>query len=257
MKRKLDWLLKSKGVEIVFEDQELLVLNKPANLLVIPDRYDKSLPNVAGILRNELGTIFVVHRIDKETSGLIVFAKTAEAHADLNAQFEKREVSKTYLAIVVGELSQKDGSIDLPLSEDSEGRIMRVDMKKGKEAKTEYTVLEQFRGYALLGVKPQTGRMHQIRVHLRELGTPILADGLYGNGAGFFLSHVKAGYKSGEEEKPLLARTALHAARLTFKHPRTLQPMSCEADLPKDMKAVLKYLRKFRPGGQELKRISS
>jgi len=247
MKRKLDWMLKSKGVDIVFEDEEILVLNKPANLLVIPDRYDKSLPNVADLLKNELGKIFVVRRIDKETSGLVAFAKTAEAHAVLNGQFERREVLKTYLAIVVGELSQKDGTIDLPLSEDSEGRTMRVDRKNGKESITEYTVLEQFDGYAFLGARPKTGRMHQIRIHLRELGTPILADGLYGNGTGFFLSHVKAGYKPDGEEKPLLARTALHAASLTFTHPVALRELRYEADVPKDMRTVLKYLRKYRP----------
>lgn len=257
MKRKLEWLLKSKGVEIVFEDDAIIVLNKQPGLLVLPDLYDKSLPNIADILNSELGQIFIVDRIDKETSGLIVFAKTADAHAVLNGQFERREVLKTYLAIVLGELSQKDGTIDLPLSEDSEGRTMRVDRKTGRESITEYTVLEQFAGYAFLGARPKTGRMHQIRIHLRELGTPILADGLYGNGTGFFLSHVKAGYKSDGEEKPLLARPALHAARLSFTHPVALQAMSFEADVPKDMKTVLKYLRKFRPGTQELKRISS
>lgn len=256
MKRKLDWLLKSKGVDIVFEDEEILVLNKPANLLVIPDRYDKSLPNVADILKNELGKIFIVHGIDKETSGLIVFAKTAEAHTVLNGQLERREVLKTYLAIVVGELSQKDGTIDLPLSEDSEGRTVKVDRKNGKESITEYTVLEQFAGYAFLGARPKTERMHQIRVHLRELSTPIFADGLYGNGTGFFLSHVKAGYKSDGEEKPLLSRTALHAAGLKLVHPSAQNVMEFEAELPKDMRTVLKYLRKYRPGTQELKRIS-
>ncbi len=256
MKRKLDWLLKSKGVEIVFEDDAIIVLNKQPGLLVLPDLYNKSLPNIADILKSELGKIFIVDRIDKETSGLIAFAKTADAHAALNKQFETREVAKTYQAIVVGELSQKEGSVDLPLSEDSEGRVMRIDRKNGKESITDYTVLEQFAGYAFLGARPKTGRMHQIRVHLRELGTPILADGLYGNGTGFFLSHVKAGYKSDGVEKPLLARTALHAARLSFTHPALLRAMSFEAVLPKDMKTVLKYLRKFRPGTQELKRIS-
>ena len=256
MKRKLDWLLKSRGAEIVFEDDAIIVLNKPPGLLALPDLYSKSLPNIADILNTELGKIFIAHRIDKETSGLIVFAKTAEVHAVLNGQIERKEVLKTSLAIVVGELSQMDGTIDLPLSEDSEGRTVKVDRKNGKESITEYTVLEKFAGYALLGARPKTERMHQIRIHLREHGTPILADGLYGNGTGFFLSHVKSEYKPDGEEKPLLARAALHAARLSFTHPTASQAMSFEADLPKDMKTVLKYLRKFRPGTQELKRIS-
>ncbi len=108
MKRKLDWLLKSQGCEILFEDEEILVLNKQPNLLVLPDQYDKTLPNLYQILGNELGKIFVVHRIDKHTSGVLLFAKTVKAHADLNAQFETRSVEKVYEAIVLGS-PEKEG----------------------------------------------------------------------------------------------------------------------------------------------------
>jgi 23S rRNA-/tRNA-specific pseudouridylate synthase len=123
---------------------------------------------------------------------------------------------------------------------------MKVDKKKGKEAVTEFSVLEQFQGYAFVEARPKTGRLHQIRVHLQAIGLPILGDNIYGRGEGFFLSQVKSGYKSAGDEKPLLSRTALHAASLTFHHPTTSESVTAQAKLPKDMNSVLKYLRKFR-----------
>lgn len=245
MKRKLDWRLRSLGCHLLFEDDALLVLDKPQNLLVLPDRFNKALPNLYTTLSEELGSIFVVHRIDKETSGVMVFAKTADAHARLNEQFEGRTVEKVYQALVVGELHPVAGVVDLPLSETERG-VMRVDRKRGKESVTGYRVVEQFKGYALVELKPQTGRQHQIRVHLQAMGTSIVGDPLYGDGKGFYLSAVKPGYRSEGEEKPLLKRTALHAVSLSIDHPTTGERMTFSAPLPKDMSSVLKYLRKFR-----------
>jgi len=249
MKRKLDWLLNSKDAGILFEDHDILVIDKPSGLLVLPDRYHRSLPNLYEILRQELGKVFVVHRIDKETSGIIVFAKNAESHKNLNAQFESRAVEKIYVAICKGSADSNEGEIDVPLAESAEG-IMMARKKNGKEAVTSYTVVEHFQGYALVGAIPRTGRTHQIRVHLREIGLPILGDPLYGNGEPFFLSGVKSNYRKEGEEKPLLNRTALHAAKLTFDHPLSAKRMIWEAPLPKDMKTVLKYLRKFRAAAE-------
>jgi RluA family pseudouridine synthase len=249
MKRKLTWLLKSRGVGIVEEDEVLMVLDKPSNLLVLPDRLHQSLPNLYTIIHEELGAIFTVHRIDRETSGLIVFAKTAEAHASLNRQFEGREVEKVYHAIVLGMPSQNEGTIDAPLSESGRQKgIMLIDEKEGKEAITEYTVLEEFKGYAFVEARPKTNRTDQIRVHLQSIGTPILGDLQYGGGEGFFLSHVKPGYRGVEEERPLLNRSALHSAGLSFLHPSSEERLKFSLPLPKDMKSVLKYLRKFRAG---------
>lgn len=245
MKRKLDWRLRSLGCEVLFEDDVLLVLDKPANLLVLPDRFNKALPNLYTTLNEELGSIFVVHRIDKETSGVIVFAKTADAHAQLNEQFEGRTVEKVYHALVIGEIHPVAGVIDLPLSETDRG-VTRVDRKRGKESITDYRVVEQFKGFALVELKPQTGRQHQLRVHLQAMGTPIVADPLYGDGKGFYLSAIKPGYRSEGEEKPLLSRTALHAASLSIDHPVTGARVTLSAPLPKDMSSVVKYLRKFR-----------
>ncbi len=247
MKRKIDFLLKSKGGSIIFEDENIIVLNKPSNLLVLPDRYNQSLPNLYRILKEEFGEIFVVHRIDKETSGVIVFAKHAEAHSSLNLQFEDRQVEKKYIAIVVGTPKEAEGKIDAPISE-SQTRpgIMKVNSKHGKPSITNFRVVEMFDGYALVEARPESGRMHQIRVHLASIGLPVMCDKVYGDGKPFFLSQVKSRYFSEGDEKPLLSRTALHAESISFVHPTTKENASFSAELPKDMRSVLNYLRKFK-----------
>lgn len=247
MNRKLKWQLESSGSEIVSEDDQVLVLNKHAGLLVLPDRFRHELPNLFGILQEELGKIFVVHGIDKETSGIIVFAKTAEAHAAMSAQFENRLVEKTYSGIVLGVPASEEGQIDLPLDEIPRNPgVMRVNRKSGKDAVTRYKVGERFQGYSFLELSPKTGRMHQIRVHLQALGIPLIADRLYGDGRGFYLSDVKHGYKTVGDEKPLLDRTALHASMISLLHPQSGKRANYSAPLPKDMVSVLRYLRKFK-----------
>lgn len=247
MTSKLKWRLESTGTEIVLDDDHVIVLNKPANLLVLPDRFRHNLPNLQSILSEELGKIFVVHRIDRETSGIVLFAKKASAHAALNEQFEHRMVEKIYLGIVVGNVAREEGRIDKPLSESARiAGVMRIDEKSGKEAVTEYRVLERFKGYSLVELRPRTGRTHQIRVHLSSIGTPLMSDRIYGDGTPFFLSAVKSSYRSTGEEKPLLARTALHAFALSFDHPASGGRSNHSAELPKDMTSVLRYLRKFR-----------
>jgi 23S rRNA pseudouridine1911/1915/1917 synthase len=235
------------GIKVVFEDNEILVLDKPAGLLVLPDRYDPTIPNLQSALNAKYGHVYVVHRIDKETSGIIVFAKTEDSHRSLNRQFEGRTTEKKYLAICIGEAQEDEDRIDLALSEDptKKGR-MKIDPAGGKSAGTTFKVLERFSGFSFIEVIPETGRTHQIRVHLKAAGLPILSDSLYGGGEGFLLSQIKKGYRVKGEEKPLLQRTALHACTLTFVHPSTRQPMTFEADLPKDMRIVLNYLRRFR-----------
>ena len=246
MRWRLENTLKKNGGGILLEDDTVIVINKPAGLLVLPDRFDKTFINLYELLKETFGTIFVVHRIDRETSGAVLFAKTAEAHVFLNTAFERRQVEKIYRAIVIGSPNADSGCIDLSIAENEHGvRKMRIDAKNGKEAITDYKVIEKFNGYALVEAKPHTGRTHQIRVHLSAIGLPILADRLYSNSGWFFLSSIKRNYKSNEDEKPLLARTALHAFSLSFIHPTTGEKMSSEAPMPKDMETVLKVLKKY------------
>lgn len=235
------------SIETVLEDDDIIVLNKPSGLLVLPDRYDAEIPNLQTLLREKYGRIFILHRIDKATSGLIVFAKTEESHKFLSLQFESHETKKVYLAICVGESTEGHGTIELPISEDLrvKGR-MRIDSRDGKESVTTYKVIERFAGYTYVEARPVTGRTHQIRIHLSSIGLPILGDRKYGGGEGLYLSTIKPSYRSNGEERPLLSRAALHAAEISIIHPISRQQQTFEAPLPKDMRIVLNYLRKFR-----------
>ncbi len=251
MKRKLDFILKSRNGSVVHEDDRIIVIDKPPQLLVLPDRYNENLPNLYSILKEELGGIFVVHRIDKETSGIIVFAKDAEAHAMLNGQFERRDIHKSYLAIVVGRPAEAYGTIDLPISESqTHPGVMKVNKKHGKPSVTNFRVDEMFDGYALIEATPESGRLHQIRIHLASVGLPIMCDKVYGDGEPFFLSSIKSNYHTDGDEKPLLSRTALHAESISVIHPGTNERVTFKAELPKDMRAVLNHLRKLRMQGQ-------
>ncbi len=240
-------LLSRYHIDILVEDELLLAVTKPPGLLVIPDRYNKKLPSLSGLLRNVYGEMFVVHRIDRDTSGLVLFAKTAEAHRKLNDQFEHRDVWKAYLAVVCGNPAEERWTVDLGLKEHPTIRgKMIVDRGRGKEAVTQFGIIERFDGFAFVGAHPKTGRTHQIRVHLAAGGTPIMADPIYGDGKAFLLSDFKQGYRGKEEERPLLARTALHAASLHFIHPERGNQVEVDAPMPKDLEAVLRNLRKYR-----------
>ncbi|MCS7229223.1 MAG: RluA family pseudouridine synthase [Candidatus Kryptonium sp.] len=234
-------------IEIIYEDDDFVVINKPAGLLTIPDRFSRSLPNLYDILTEKYGSIFVVHRLDKETSGVICFAKNEEAHSDLNEKFEEHDVKKVYLALIAGHLRNKEGRIDIPLSENPKvPGTMRVDYESGKRAITEYKVLEEFENYSLVEARPLTGRLHQIRVHFKAVGHPLAIDSLYGNKSEIFLSEIKRKYKAKEDEveKPLMSRLTLHALKLGFFHFRRKEYVEFEAGLPKDFESLLKQLRK-------------
>ncbi len=238
----------NEEIEIIYEDEDFIVLNKPAGVLTIPDRFSKSLPNLYGILTEKYGRIFVVHRLDKETSGVICFAKNEEAHSDLSEKFEEHDVNKVYLALITGHLRNKEGRIDIPLSENPKiPGTMRVDYDAGKRSITEYKVLEEFENYSLVEVRPLTGRMHQIRVHFKAIGHPLAIDSVYGNKNEIFLSEIKKKYKAKEDEpeKPLMSRLTLHALKLGFFHFRKKEYIEFEAKLPRDFESLLKQLRKY------------
>lgn len=233
-------------IEILYEDEHVIAVNKPAGLLVLPDRYNASLPHLLGMLKESKGRIFVVHRIDKETSGAILFARNPEAHAALNHDFRKHLVRKRYLALCRGVAEKDKGEIDLPIvaSRRERGRMI-VDEKSGKESRTHYVILEEFNGLSLVEAMPESGRTHQIRIHLAAIGMPIVADSIYGDGRPLFLSSFKSGYKESGEERPLIERVALHASSIVVKHPAMRKRLEISAELPKDMRAAVQALRKY------------
>lgn len=234
--------------KIIYEDTHFVVVDKPAGLLTIPDRWDKTKVSLLGMMNETLGSsLRLVHRLDKETSGLILFAKDLESQREMSRQFEKREISKSYFALVEGEVKEPSGKIGLPLEEDPQhAGVTRVDPKRGKPSITLYEVLERFRGFTYLQVRPLSGRTHQIRVHLVALGYPLAVDSLYGRRSALYLSELKPNFKRKEGgEKPLISRLTLHAGGLSFKN-RDGHTITLEAPLPKDLTLALKYLRKFK-----------
>lgn len=236
--------------EILYEDDDLLVCNKPAGLLVIADRYNPDLPNLSRQLsESRQEKLWVVHRIDRFTSGLVCLAKSESSHRYLSVLWEKRQVDKQYLGLVNGRLVPSRGRIDQPLIEAENGRGRMKVHPKGKPAITEYQVLQQWSTYAWVQWQLITGRTHQIRVHMQSLGHALVCDPLYGNAEPLLLSSFKKQYrppKGAQEERPLMARLALHASRLRFLSPKG-ESLDIECPLPKDLKASLAQLSKWQP----------
>lgn len=238
---------------VIFEDESLIAFDKPSGLLIAPDRWDKSKSNLMDMVHEKMGHgVANVHRIDADTSGLVLCAKTKPALDFLSGQFQSKTVAKVYEALTAGLPAQDEFSVDLVLKEDDAkpGRMCVV-KKHGKASVTDFTVLARFPqpagrpAFAHLECRPQTGRTHQIRVHLAATGTPILNDPFYGNETRLLLSDLKRGYKGRDDERPLIARLALHAAALTFTHPATREKMTLTAPRPQDLEVALKYLTKF------------
>lgn len=233
---------------IIFENDDLIAVNKPSGLLTIPDRHDNTLEALSTLLKNKYGQIFTVHRLDRDTSGIVLFAKHEAAHKYLSQLFESRDVEKYYLGLVSGELSEPSGSITAPIMEHPVQKGKMVTNAKGRPSHTDYEVLEAFGLFSLVKLRIYTGRTHQIRVHMKSLGHSIAVDELYGSKTPVLLSAIKKKFKLGkftEEEKPLLNRLALHAFRLKFTDDKGITH-ALEAPLPKDMQAVLQQLRKHK-----------
>jgi 23S rRNA pseudouridine955/2504/2580 synthase/23S rRNA pseudouridine1911/1915/1917 synthase len=238
-------------IETLYEDKELIVVNKPAGLLVIPDRFNSDLPSLNKLLEERLKQkIWVVHRLDRDTSGVTCFAKTDEAHKYLSRLFQEHQVGKFYAGLVNGRVSPEQGRIEAPIAEHPAIKGKMTVAKKGKASVTDYRVTDQWALYALVQFQIHTGRTHQIRVHMQSIGNPIVCDELYGDGKPFFVSTIKKKYRLSdkeETEKPLLSRLALHAYRLQFEK-EDGKEITVEADLPKDMLACVKQLNKWSKG---------
>lgn len=246
-------------IPVLFEDDRLLALDKPSRLLTSPDRYDPERPNLMRLLHRDIarpapwaterGVAYLanVHRLDFETSGVLLLVKDKPALVNLANQFGLNTPHKTYVALAHGEPAQDNLLTEAPLAHHPlKPELIRVDVKGGKKSKTEFQVIERFRGYTLFQCRPFTGRTHQIRIHLKHLGYPIVSDTLYG-GKELLLSRLKRGYrlKPNEEERPLLGRLGLHAEQLSIQHPTNQEAVTISAALPKDMQVALKYLRRY------------
>ena len=245
-------------LEIVYEDDFLLVVNKPAGMVTHPayKNYSGTLVNALMHHSEKLSQLHaeddeefdivrpgIVHRLDKDTSGLLVVAKDETTHQKLAKQFAAKTSEREYNAIVWGKFKQNSGVIDAPLGRSKSDRKKITVIAGGKNAVTEYEVIEQFEYLALLKIHLRTGRTHQIRVHLAHIHHPVFGDGTYG-GREIVVGGIE-GKKKAEVKNLLeiMPRQALHAKKLGFVHPHTKKMIRFESELPEDMKAVLSFLR--------------
>ena len=230
---------------LIIENDDFIALNKPSGLLSIPDREGKEI-SLKNLLQEKYGKILTVHRLDRDTSGLIVFAKNEATHKHLSLQFEGRLTKKIYTGLVIGSTSENKGSINLPLAENMVQRGVMIVNRRGKESLTDYEVLQDFSIYSFMQFQIHTGRTHQIRVHMKEIGHPIVCDAVYGDGKPVLISALKKKFnlsKNELEERPILGRLALHAFQLAFKDVNG-KLIELEAPLHKDMRATLQQLEK-------------
>ena len=246
-------------IPVLFEDEHLLALDKPARLLVSPDRYDPERPNLMKLLHSavalgkpwaqERGLSYLMnaHRLDFETSGVLLLAKSKPVLVALANLFGSMKPLKDYVALIQGAPREDSFVVDAPLGPHPVRLgVIRIDRKNGKQSQTRFEVLERFHRYTLLRCHPLTGRTHQIRVHLQSLRLPIAGDATYG-GRPLLLSRLKPDYrlKPDRVERPLISTLALHAERLEFAHPVAGQPVVITAEWPKDLTVALKYLRLY------------
>lgn len=246
--------MKKNAFTVIHIDEDILAVNKAAGLLVAADRWDTEAERLDLLIEQELPKLapqceklYAVHRIDKDTSGVLLYALNAEAHRALNTAFQERRVKKTYRLLIHGSVAEKQFTVDLPLRADGDTLHRTVvDKRRGKEAVTHFTVLETYRRLSLLEAQPVTGRTHQIRVHLAAAGYPIVCDSLYGSGKPVLLSELKQRWHGDiYEEQPLIKRLALHAYQIEGAHPRSGESFAFTALYAKDFKSTVHQLQKL------------
>jgi 23S rRNA pseudouridine1911/1915/1917 synthase len=238
---------KNLGTLIVFENDDFIAINKPSGLLTIPDR-SQSEKSLKEYLKEKYGDIFTVHRLDKDTSGLVLFAKNESTHKYLSMLFEERKV-QYYVGIVLGSPANKTGSIEAPIGENPAHKGQMNVHRNGKPSHTTYEVMEANKHYSMVSFQLHTGRTHQIRVHSKEIGHPLACDEIYGDGKPVLLSAVKKKFKLSkhdQEERPMISRLALHSYKLIFETANG-KKMELVADVPKEFRALMVQLKKIAP----------
>lgn len=228
---------------IVYEDEDIIAINKPANLSSLHERFDSQFLSVVQMCKDIDENYSLCHRLDRETSGVMLISKNTEAYKFIALQFEKRSIHKIYHAVVNASVNINELSVELPLYTDSKRRVL-ISRKEGKPSLTVFNTLKQYKHFSLLSCSPHTGRLHQIRVHAASQNLPLLSDTLYG-GKPAYLKQIKKNVKiSGEEEKPLINRVALHAYSIEFESP-SKGKIKITAPYPKDFEVLIKLLDKY------------
>jgi len=238
--------LKTKP-DIIFEDDLIVAINKPGGLLSIPDRFDQEKESALSLLRSSRPELYTVHRIDRDTSGLLLFAKTTDAHRLLNLAFEERLIKKLYLSVCHSKPTPPEGSIKAPIAHSPSGDGRMTIHPKGKESETLYKITKSWKEFSLIECMPLTGRTHQIRIHLAYIGCPIVGDPLYGIEKELRINDIKKYArmsKTGEPSPPIIQRTALHAYQLEFNLGENAYSLTCP--IPKDMRALMNQLDKWQ-----------
>ncbi|MCX6208712.1 MAG: RNA pseudouridine synthase [Bacteroidetes bacterium] len=236
--------MKYKDLDIIFENNDFIAINKPAGLFSVPDRSGKE-TSLKQVIEQEFEKIYIVHRLDKETSGIIIFAKNAIVHKALSEMFEHRKIEKYYVGLVNGSLYNQTGTIDAAIAEHHTNKGQMMTSTKGKASLTNYEVLKDYKLYSWVKFRIHTGRMHQIRVHSKHIGHAIVCDSLYGDGKPVLLSAFKKKYKLSKnelDETPILSRVGLHAYQLIFEW--NDKKIDLIAEPPKDLRALLQQLEK-------------
>jgi 23S rRNA pseudouridine955/2504/2580 synthase/23S rRNA pseudouridine1911/1915/1917 synthase len=238
---------KGLGGKIIFENDDFIAVDKPSGLLTIPDRV-QSEKSLKEYLKDKYGEIFTVHRLDKDTSGLVLFAKNEATHKYLSKLFEDRKIEKYYVGIVLGSPENQTGSIEAPIGENPAHKGLMNVHRNGKPSHTTYEVLDANKYYSLVSFQLHTGRTHQIRVHSKEIGHPLACDELYGDGKPVLLSAIKKKFKLSkhdEEERPMISRLALHSYKLIFETADG-KKMELTAEVPKEFRALMAQLKKIK-----------